>query len=168
MNEGRVSAPKKANDFATFTNTRNIATSLLGFHAFCDGQYPKIVSNDFCVARRWGWAITHMRFRDAVAQKERFWPRSFYAPPCAASAADADSSHWASDPKTHCALYDATLQPGDSVSWIGECKDGRGEGPGAASFFNNGKEFESFTGNFSGGVAKDGPVTVRWGDGWRL
>ncbi len=86
-------------------------------------------------------------------------------PPCAAGAAD-DSSHWASDPNTHCALYDATLQPGDTVAWIGECKDGRGEGPGSASFFNGGKEFESFTGNFAGGVAQDGPVTVRWGDGW--
>ena len=88
-------------------------------------------------------------------------------PPCAAGAATSDdSSHWASDPKTHCALYDATLRPGDTVNWIGDCKDGRGEGPGTASFFNNGAEFESFTGNFSGGVAADGHVTVRWGDGW--
>jgi hypothetical protein len=89
---------------------------------------------------------------------------------CPLSAADAasadDSSHWASDPNTHCALYDATMRPGDTVNWIGECRDGRGEGPGTASFFNNGKEFESFTGNFSGGVAAGGHVTVRWGDGW--
>ena len=51
-------------------------------------------------------------------------------------------------------------------AWIGDCKDGRGDGPGIASFFNNGAEFESFTGNFSGGVAADGHVTVRWGEGW--
>ena len=38
--------------------------------------------------------------------------------------------------------------------------------PITASFFNDGKEFESFTGNFADGVAADGHVTVRWGDGW--
>src|ERR1700722_3050480 len=86
--------------------------------------------------------------------------------PRAAGAAPDDAGHWAADPNTHCALYDATLRPGDTVSWIGDCKDGRGEGPGTASFFNNGAEFESFTGNFSGGVAADGHVTVRWGEGW--
>jgi hypothetical protein len=86
--------------------------------------------------------------------------------PRAAGAAPADAGHWAADPNTHCGLYDATLRPGDTVSWIGACKDGRGEGPGTASFFNNGTEFESFTGNFSGGVAADGHVTVRWGEGW--
>jgi len=86
--------------------------------------------------------------------------------PHAADAASEDSGHWASDPMTHCALFDATLRPGDTVNWIGECRNGRGEGPGTASFFNGGKEFESFTGNFSGGVAQDGPVIVRWGNGW--
>ena len=86
--------------------------------------------------------------------------------PRAAGAAPDDAGHWAADPNTHCGLYDATLRPGDSVSWIGDCKDGRGDGPGTASFFSDGKEFESFTGNFSGGVAEDGHVTVRWGEGW--
>ncbi len=86
--------------------------------------------------------------------------------PRAAGAATDDAGHWASDPVTHCALYDGTLRPGDTVSWIGACKDGRGEGPGSASFFYDGKEFESFTGTFSGGVAQDGPVVVRWGQGW--
>ena len=88
-------------------------------------------------------------------------------PPCAAGAATSDESdHWASDPNTHCALYDATLRAGDTVNWIGDCQDGRGDGPGTASFFNGGKEFESFTGNFSRGVAEDGHVTVRCGNGW--
>jgi hypothetical protein len=86
--------------------------------------------------------------------------------PHAAAAASDESGHWASDPKTHCALFDATLHPGDTVNWIGECRNGLGEGPGTASFFNGGKEFESFTGDFAGGVAQDGHVIVRWGDGW--
>ncbi len=87
-------------------------------------------------------------------------------PRAAGAASSADDSHWATDPSTHCALFDATLRPGDTVNWIGECRDGRAEGPGTASFFNNGAEFESFTGNFVGGVAQDGHVTVRWGNGW--
>jgi hypothetical protein len=86
--------------------------------------------------------------------------------PRVADAASDNSGHWASDPLTHCTLFDATLRAGDTVNWIGECRNGRGEGPGTASFFNGGREFESFTGNFSGGVAQDGHVTVRWGDGW--
>lgn len=86
--------------------------------------------------------------------------------PRAAGAAAGDAGQWASDPITHCALFNATLRPGDTVSWIGECRNGRGEGTGSASFFNNGAEFESFTGDFSGGVAQDGHVIVRWGEGW--
>jgi hypothetical protein len=84
----------------------------------------------------------------------------------AGAAPSSDTGHWATDPNTRCALFDATLRPGDTVNWIGECRDGRAEGLGTASFFNNGAEFESFTGTFAGGVAKDGHVTVRWGNGW--
>ena len=64
-------------------------------------------------------------------------------------------------------LFDAiTLHPGDAANWTGDCKNGRAEGYGTARFANNGTEFESFTGTFSGGVAVDGPVVVRWGNGW--
>ncbi len=77
-----------------------------------------------------------------------------------------ESGRWIRDPNTHCALRDVTLRPGDTVNWIGECRNGRGEGPGIASFFNNGREYESFTGTFAGGVAQDGHVIVRWGNGW--
>jgi hypothetical protein len=76
------------------------------------------------------------------------------------------ASHWASDPNSGCALFDASLHPGDSVSWSGACKDGRAEGGGTARFTNNGRQIESFTGDFSDGVADDGAVTVSWGDGW--
>ena len=77
-----------------------------------------------------------------------------------------DAGHWANDPNTHCALYRRHLAARRYGQLDRDCKEGRGEGPGTASFFNNGTEFESFTGNFSGGVAADGHVTVRWGEGW--
>jgi hypothetical protein len=79
--------------------------------------------------------------------------------------ASGEPGHWIKDPKTHCAL-NVTLRSGDTVNWIGECRNGRGEGPGTASFFNHGQEYESFTGTFAGGVAEDGHVIVRWGNGW--
>ncbi len=82
------------------------------------------------------------------------------------SAGAAESSYWASDPATGCALFDAGLRPGDMVRWSGDCKGGRAEGAGTAIFSNNGVPFESYTGSFTGGVAADGSVTVSWGDGW--
>lgn len=85
---------------------------------------------------------------------------------CLPMAADAATAHWASDPASGCALYDANLRPGDTVSWSGACRDGRAEGPGTATFFKDGAAFEHFTGSFAGGVAADGAVTVNWGDGW--
>ena len=88
----------------------------------------------------------------------------FLCLPCAAGAAE--NSHWASDPVSGCALFDAGLKPGDTVRWSGTCKDGRAEGSGTATFSSKGTPFENFTGDFSGGVAADGSVTVSWGDGW--
>ena len=84
----------------------------------------------------------------------------------AGAATSAGTRHWIRDPNTHCVLLDVTLRPSDTVNWIGECRNGRGEGPGTASFFNSGREYESFTGTFAGGVAQDGHVIVRWGNGW--
>jgi hypothetical protein len=84
--------------------------------------------------------------------------------PCAAGASD--TAQWANDPATGCALFDASLKPGDTVRWNGACPDGRAEGAGTATFFSKGTPFESFMGSFSGGVAQDGAVTVSWGNGW--
>ena len=86
--------------------------------------------------------------------------------PQIAGAASDDTSHWASDPNSGCALFDASLRPGDAVSWSGACANGRAEGQGTAHFSNNGAEFESFTGSFKNGVAGDGDVKVSWGQGW--
>src|SRR3954466_681570 len=78
-------------------------------------------------------------------------------PQIAGAAAD-NTSRWAVDPNSGCALFDASLRPGDEVSWSGDCINGRAEGKGTALFSNNGAEFERFSGSFKGGVAEDGPV----------
>jgi len=87
-------------------------------------------------------------------------------PLSANAAAPRQTHHWVKDPNTHCALLDVTLRPGDTINWIGECRDGHAEGPGTVSFFNSGREYESFTGTFADGAAQDGHVLVRWGNGW--
>ena len=58
--------------------------------------------------------------------------------PQIAGAATDDTSHWATDPDSGCALFDASLRPGDAVSWSGACSNGRAEGAGTARFSNNG------------------------------
>ena len=78
-----------------------------------------------------------------------------------------DEAHWLIDPYTHCALFDANAKPGDSIGWSGDCEAGLATGEGTATFMHGDKQFESFTGAFAKGMALDGPVTVRWGDGWR-
>src|SRR5579883_969387 len=80
-----------------------------------------------------------------------------------AGAAFADpDTHWLTDPQSNCSLFDANAKAGDSVSWSGACNDGLAEGKGTATFTSNGKQFESFTGSFSKGVAQDGAVSVSW------
>ncbi|HWF63626.1 MAG TPA: hypothetical protein VN685_03325 [Rhizomicrobium sp.] len=86
---------------------------------------------------------------------------------CAAPRAFADfDTHWLVDSNSGCSLFDANAKAGDDVSWSGGCMDGLANGKGTAVFTNDGKQFESFTGNFSKGIAQDGPVSVSWGGGW--
>ncbi len=86
---------------------------------------------------------------------------------CAAPAAMAQTdSHWLTDPDSRCAVFDANANEGDVVYWSGACVDGLASGEGTAAFSNHGKSFESFEGTFSKGVAQDGHVVVRWGNGW--
>ena len=79
--------------------------------------------------------------------------------------ADADT-HWLTDVKSSCAVFDANAKPGDSVTWSGGCAEGYASGKGTAAFTSSGKLFESFTGTFARGIAQDGAVSVSWGDGW--
>jgi hypothetical protein len=86
---------------------------------------------------------------------------------CAMSGAVAENeTHWLTDPKAHCAVFDGNAQAGDAVSWSGDCANGLASGQGTASFSRDGAEFESFTANFVKGVAGDGPVVAHWGHGW--
>ena len=102
---------------------------------------------------------------DAIAQKSDLAALLLCLPQIAGATSD-DTSHWASDPDSGCALFDANLRPGDAMSWSGSCANGRAEGQGTARFSNNGAEFESFSGSFRDGVAEDGDVKVSWGQGW--
>jgi hypothetical protein len=77
-----------------------------------------------------------------------------------------NETHWLTDPKAHCAVFDGNAQAGDAVSWSGDCVDGLASGQGTASFSRDGGEFESFAANFVKGVAGDGPVVAHWGHGW--
>ena len=87
---------------------------------------------------------------------------------CALPRAYADiDSHWLVDSSSGCSLFDANAKAGDNVSWSGGCTEGLASGKGTAIFSNNGKQFESFTGNFAKGIAQDGSVSVSWGGGWR-
>jgi hypothetical protein len=86
---------------------------------------------------------------------------------CAVPVALAQSdTHWLTDPKSQCALFDSNAEAGDSVSWSGDCADGLATGRGTAAFSRDGAPFESFTADFAKGVAQDGPVVARWGNGW--
>lgn len=84
-----------------------------------------------------------------------------------ASAGGGDDAHWVRDASSNCAIFDADYQPGDTITWSGDCSGGLGEGVGTVAFLKNGETFESFTGSFSKGVVQDGIVTVTWGQGWR-
>src|SRR5262249_19716565 len=103
--------------------------------------------------------------------KRATWAALLLCLPQAAGAQSENNSrraenHWVNDPDSGCALFDASLRPGDEVSWSGDCAEGRADGKGTARFTNNGAEFERFTGSFRDGVAEDGPVQVSWGAGW--
>src|ERR1700761_6126920 len=76
---------------------------------------------------------------------------------CAVPRALADNdTHWLTDSKSGCALFDGNAQEGDSVNWSGACTDGFASGDGTADFSRDGALFESVTANFAKGVAQDG------------
>jgi hypothetical protein len=65
-----------------------------------------------------------------------------------------------------CLLFNADADPGDTVSWTGDCVDGYASGLGTATFTHAGKT-QSFSAVFARGMVPDGGVVTRWGDGWR-
>jgi hypothetical protein len=80
------------------------------------------------------------------------------------SNADAAESGWLTDPANQCAVFAAGGS--DRVAWAGDCAEGLATGLGTAIYFHGDKQMESFTADFSRGMAADGHVIIRWDDGW--
>ncbi len=75
---------------------------------------------------------------------------------------------WVADPRTNCRALDSNYDPYDSITWQGSCSAaGMASGQGTLIFYNHGKEIESITGTFDGGVLQAGQVTASWADGSR-
>ena len=70
-----------------------------------------------------------------------------------------------SDPKSGCAGFDLTALPVDAIAWTGNCVGGLASGPGAMTFFDQGKFVESLAGDFDQGVVLDGHVKVKFANG---
>jgi hypothetical protein len=81
------------------------------------------------------------------------------------ASADTSQGQWLKDSASNCALYSAGATAGDTVSWAGDCADGKANGLGTATFTHGGIS-QSFTAQFTGGVIPDGHVITRWGKGW--
>ncbi|HEX3431027.1 MAG TPA: hypothetical protein VHT03_09080 [Rhizomicrobium sp.] len=76
------------------------------------------------------------------------------------------SEQWIGDPGTKCIAADPTYDPGDSISWLGRCKqNGTIYGPGTLSFLYRGEAVETVTGNFMDGLLQPGHVLAAWSDG---
>lgn len=80
-----------------------------------------------------------------------------------AVSADSLSSQWLKDGS--CAVFNADAQPGDTVSWTGDCVDGYASGLGTATFTHNGQS-QSYSAQFAHGQVLDGHVITKWGGGW--
>ena len=70
---------------------------------------------------------------------------------CAAPAAAQDKGGWIADPKTGCQIRNPLPIPDESVSWSGECKDGKASGLGQLLWYAQGKLFLTLD-----GVMEDG------------
>ena len=86
---------------------------------------------------------------------------------CAVPKALAENdTHWLTDAKSNCALFDGNAQAGDTVAWSGDCTNGLASGQGTATFSRDGAVVESVTAEFAKGVAPDGHIVAHWGAGW--
>jgi hypothetical protein len=97
-------------------------------------------------------------------------------------------SHWITDPKTGCRLWDPMPEPEESVSWSGGCKDGLAQGAGVAQWYSKGQLSDRYEGDYLYGWEhghgvyqwksngdryegnylqnlRDGQGTYRWADG---
>jgi hypothetical protein len=73
--------------------------------------------------------------------------------------------HWVMDEASECWAYNAHGGANDSITWSGDCRDGKVSGPGTLTFFDQGRMFERVTGEFSEGILQNGHVSIAWNDG---
>ena len=73
---------------------------------------------------------------------------------CAAPAAAQDKSGWIADPKTGCQIRNPLPIPDESVSWSGECKDGKASGLGTLRWYANSKLFLTLNGVMENGQCR--------------
>ncbi len=56
------------------------------------------------------------------------------------------TEHWITDQKTGCQIKNPRPIPDESVSWLGDCKDGKASGPGTLHWYAKGKLFLTLEG----------------------
>lgn len=73
---------------------------------------------------------------------------------------------WIGDPTTGCRVWNSAPEPGDSISWSGDCRDGLAQGRGTLQWFKDGKPASRFDGQFRDGVL-DGRGVYTFANGAR-
>jgi hypothetical protein len=56
------------------------------------------------------------------------------------------TEHWIADQKTGCKIKNPRPMPDESVSWEGDCKDGKAHGQGTLHWYAKGKQFLTIEG----------------------
>jgi hypothetical protein len=79
--------------------------------------------------------------------------------------ADSQDPHWLMDEQSGCWAYDSNAGPKNSITWSGDCRNGRADGEGTLTFFERRREIERLTGTFADGMLQDGHVQIAWSDG---
>src|SRR5258708_2142257 len=74
-------------------------------------------------------------------------------------------AHWLQDDRSQCWAFDSRADFDDSMTWSGDCRDGKIWGRGTLTFFNRGRMFETVAGMFDRGMLQSGHVSIVWGDG---
>lgn len=73
---------------------------------------------------------------------------------------------WTADAKTGCRVWNSSPEPGDSVSWTGDCRNGLAQGQGTLQWFIHGKPASRFEGNYRDGLI-DGTGVYTFANGAR-
>lgn len=77
------------------------------------------------------------------------------------------ADNWQKDPISGCAVWTDSNDPGEIVSWSGDCRDGKAEGPGVLVIFKDGQLRGRYAGPMVVGKATGiGTVDYREGDGF--